>query len=58
MLHPVFGFPIISATSLKGVSRAYARWVLGGPRKSLISSSEGGRPGACGGICCSWKESP
>ena len=31
VLHPVFGFPILPATSLKGVSRAYARWVLERP---------------------------
>ena len=27
-LHPVFGFPIIPATALKGISRCYAHWVL------------------------------
>jgi CRISPR-associated protein Cmr6 len=35
MLHPVFGFPIIPATSLKGVSRAYAHWVLERPEEEL-----------------------
>ena len=30
-LHPVFGFPVVPATALKGVSRAYARWVLESP---------------------------
>jgi CRISPR-associated protein Cmr6 len=30
-LHPIFGFPIVPATALKGVSRAYARWVLESP---------------------------
>jgi len=31
VLHPIFGFPILPATSLKGVSRAYAQWVLERP---------------------------
>ena len=35
MLHPVFGFPILPATSLKGVTRAYARWVLERPEEEL-----------------------
>jgi CRISPR-associated protein Cmr6 len=30
-LHPVFGFPVVPATALKGVSRSYARWVLESP---------------------------
>ncbi len=34
-LHPIFGFPIIPATALKGVSRAYARWVLERPEEEL-----------------------
>jgi CRISPR-associated protein Cmr6 len=34
-LHPVFGFPIVPATTLKGVSRAYARWVLERPTEEL-----------------------
>ncbi|MGD0040663.1 MAG: type III-B CRISPR module RAMP protein Cmr6 [Isosphaeraceae bacterium] len=35
VLHPVFGFPILPATSLKGVSRAYAQWVLERPEQEL-----------------------
>ena len=35
VLHPVFGFPILPATSLKGVTRAYARWVLERPEEEL-----------------------
>ncbi len=35
ILHPVYGFPIIPATSLKGASRAYARWVLERPEQEL-----------------------
>jgi CRISPR-associated protein Cmr6 len=27
-LHPIFGFPIVPTTALKGASRSYARWVL------------------------------
>ena len=34
-LHPIFGFPIIPATALKGVTRAYARWVLERPEEEL-----------------------
>jgi CRISPR-associated protein Cmr6 len=34
-VHPVFGFPIVPATALKGVSRAYARWVLEAPEEEL-----------------------
>ncbi len=35
VLHPVFGFPVLPATSLKGVTRAYARWVLERPEEEL-----------------------
>jgi CRISPR-associated protein Cmr6 len=35
VLHPIFGFPVIPATSLKGVSRAYAHWVLERPEGEL-----------------------
>ena len=35
VLHPIFGFPILPATSLKGVSRAYAQWVLERPEQEL-----------------------
>ena len=35
VLHPVFGFPVIPSTALKGVSRAYARWVLECPEDRL-----------------------
>src|SRR5205823_8655422 len=34
-LHPVFGFPIVPATALKGISRAYARWVLDTPEEEM-----------------------
>jgi CRISPR-associated protein Cmr6 len=34
-LHPVFGFPIIPATALKGISRSYARWFLDQPEEEL-----------------------
>jgi CRISPR-associated protein Cmr6 len=34
-LHPVFGFPIVPATALKGVSRAYACWVLESPDEEM-----------------------
>jgi CRISPR-associated protein Cmr6 len=34
-LHPVYGFPIVPATALKGVSRAYAHWVLEAPAEEL-----------------------
>ncbi len=34
-LHPVFGFPVIPATALKGISRAYARWVLERPQEEI-----------------------
>ena len=34
-LHPVFGFPIVPATALKGVSRAYARWVVEAPAEEM-----------------------
>ncbi|HZW35165.1 MAG TPA: type III-B CRISPR module RAMP protein Cmr6 [Isosphaeraceae bacterium] len=34
-LHPVFGFPIVPASALKGVSRAYAQWVLEAPEEEL-----------------------
>jgi len=34
-LHPVYGFPVVPATSLKGVSRAYAHWVLERPEQEL-----------------------
>ena len=35
VLHPVFGFPVLPSTSLKGVSRSYARWVLERPDEEL-----------------------
>lgn len=35
MLHPVFGFPTLPATALKGITRAYARWVLERPDEEL-----------------------
>jgi len=35
MLHPVFGFPIIPATALKGVCRSYARYALERPAEEL-----------------------
>ncbi|MEA2499987.1 MAG: CRISPR-associated protein Cmr6 [Actinomycetota bacterium] len=35
VLHPVFGLPVIPATALKGISRAYARWVLERPEDEL-----------------------
>ena len=35
VLHPIFGFPTLPATSLKGVSRAYAQWVLERPEQEL-----------------------
>ena len=35
VLHPVFGFPVIPATALKGISRGYARWVLERPQDEL-----------------------
>lgn len=34
-LHPVFGFPIVPATALKGLSRAFAQWVLETPEEEL-----------------------
>ena len=34
-LHPVFGFPVVPATALKGVSRAYAQWVLELPEEEI-----------------------
>lgn len=34
-LHPIFGFPVIPSTALKGISRAYARWVLERPEEEL-----------------------
>ena len=42
-LHPVFGFPIIPATALKGVSRCYARWVLKPPEEEMDRCSAGRR---------------
>jgi len=36
-LHPVFGFPVVPATALKGVSRAYALWVLERPEEEINS---------------------
>jgi len=34
-LHPVFGVPVVPATSLKGVCRTYAQWVLERPAEEL-----------------------
>jgi CRISPR-associated protein Cmr6 len=34
-LHPVFGFPVVPASALKGASRSYARWVLERPAEEL-----------------------
>jgi CRISPR-associated protein Cmr6 len=34
-LHPIFGFPVVPATALKGVSRVYAQWVLERPEEEM-----------------------
>ncbi len=34
-LHPIFGFPVIPATALKGISRSYAQWVTDRPKEEL-----------------------
>ena len=34
-LHPVFGFPVIPPSALKGVCRVYAQWVLERPAEEL-----------------------
>jgi CRISPR-associated protein Cmr6 len=36
-LHPVFGFPIVPATALKGICRSYAHWVLERPEEEMDS---------------------
>jgi CRISPR-associated protein Cmr6 len=52
VLHPVFGFPIVPATSLKGVSRTYAQWVLERPeeeRNALLGMADADEP-RCGDL--------
>ena len=52
VLHPVFGFPVIPATSLKGVSRAYAQWVLERPEGELevLLGNVGEEESRCGDL--------
>jgi CRISPR-associated protein Cmr6 len=36
-LHPVFGFPIVPASALKGITRCYANWVLEASEEEMNS---------------------
>lgn len=58
-LHPIFGFPIVPATALKGVSRAYARWVSSRPKwKWTHCWGRWRKIKSCEATCCSSKAAP
>ena len=57
-LHPVFGFPIIPATALKGVSRATPIGCSSGRSQRLIPCSVRPDDPCPAGTCSSWKASP